>query len=68
MDKLEEIFGKKERTEFDEIRCNYKECSAGMGVAGMLVCFLGGDYRDPKCSKFVDEEKMLKEWENAITL
>lgn len=46
--------------EFKAIKCNYMKCYAGMGVAGMLNCFLGGDYKDPNCTKFIDEEQELK--------
>lgn len=49
--------------DFNAIKCNYLECSAGMGVAGRLVCFRGGDYTLPYCPRFQNEEQYLKEWE-----
>jgi hypothetical protein len=51
--------------EFDEIKCRYIDCYAGMGVAGMLRCFLGGDYRNPNCKKYVNEKEELKKQEKA---
>lgn len=59
--KLEEIFGTREES---EIKCNFFKCAAGMGVAGMLSCFLKGDYTQKNCEKFKDEDEFYKEWEN----
>lgn len=47
----------------DKIKCNYIKCAAGMGVAGMGDCFLGGDFTNKNCDKFKDEDEFLKEWE-----
>lgn len=47
----------------NEIKCPYIKCAAGMGVAGNRNCFLGGDYTNPECNKFQDEDEFLKEWE-----
>ena len=41
-----------EEEDFAKIKCPYLYCCAGMGVAGALRCFLGGDYTDIKCGKF----------------
>ena len=43
--------------------CKFLTCFAGGGVAGNGHCFLGGYPKDPNCSKFLDEEEALKEWE-----
>jgi hypothetical protein len=45
--------------DFDKIKCNYIKCYAGMGVAGRLCCFLGGDYTNENCDKFEDEKEAL---------
>lgn len=47
----------------DPIRCNFLHCYAGMGVAGNRHCFLGGDYRDAECPKYINEEEKLREME-----
>lgn len=47
----------------EQISCNYKRCYAGMGVAGARRCFLRGDWKDPSCPNFIDEEEKLKELE-----
>lgn len=49
-----------DQSEFDKIKCNYLKCYAGMGVAGRLNCFLGGDYTDKNCKNFKDEEEELE--------
>lgn len=45
------------------IKCNFKQCAAGMGVAGNGNCFLRGNPEQVDCEKFVDEEKFLGEQE-----
>ena len=35
---------------------------AGGGVAGHLYCFLGGDYENKECDKFISE----KEFEEGV--
>jgi hypothetical protein len=49
--------------EYSVIRCNFLKCSAGMGVAGNLTCCRHGDYTNPDCPRFQDEDTFLKEWE-----
>jgi len=51
----------------NKIRCDYLHCFAGMGVAGMLNCFLGGMWWHPSCPGFKDEKETynLKENKNA---
>ncbi len=41
-------------------RCNFLKCLAGQGLAGMGVCFLKGDWADPDCRKFEDEETWIE--------
>jgi len=47
-----------EQAEFNQIKCRYIDCYAGLGVAGMLHCFLGGDYKDPNCKKYQEDENL----------
>jgi hypothetical protein len=55
--------------DFDEIKCNYLTCFAGMGVAGMLSCSLGGEIGNPNCHKFRDEKsELLKYAEEHIDI
>lgn len=49
-----------------DIRCNYLECAAGLGVAGNRKCFLGGDFLDKNCDKFIFEESFIDENENIF--
>ena len=56
------------RPEEHKIKCNYIDCAAGMGQARYGRCFLGGIYWHNNCPAFVDEDEMLKEWENANRL
>jgi hypothetical protein len=46
-------------------QCKWLTCIAGMGVAGMGVCFLHGDTDNPKCSKYENETEFLERWKNA---
>jgi hypothetical protein len=50
--------------EDEPIKCDYINCAAGMGVAGMGSCFLFGDPRNPNCPKFEDERlyETIEEW------
>ena len=50
-----------------EIKCNYKKCYAGMGVAGSSYCFLGGDIFKENCKKFKDgDSENLRQANNKI--
>lgn len=40
------------------VRCNYRDCYTGMGLAGRGVC--GGEWDNPDCPKFKSEEDFLK--------
>lgn len=35
--------------------CDFLKCLAGMGLAGMGTCFLGGNWANPNCEKFMDQ-------------
>ena len=39
------------------INCNFIHCLAGMGLAGMDICFLRGEKDNPNCPKFEDEQE-----------
>lgn len=43
--------------------CNFIDCLAGLGLAGMGVCFLRGDWADLDCPKFKDEVEWVKNME-----
>lgn len=47
----------------NKIRCDYRRCFAGGGVAGNLTCFLRGMWWHSLCPNFENEEEMLAEWE-----
>lgn len=59
-DSLDEIF---KGTYPDKIECNYLECYAGMGIAGMGNCFLSGN-GEKDCPQFVDEKEELERLKN----
>ena len=46
--------------EKEELKCNFLECLAGLGIAGNGVCFLGGTPDRKQCKQFIDEKKWLK--------
>ena len=48
----------------ERARCRFIGCAAGMGLAGMGVCFMRGEWDNPKCPKFMSEEEFIKEHEN----
>jgi hypothetical protein len=35
-----------------KIICNYKECYAGLGIAGRGICILSGNAYNKNCKKF----------------
>ncbi len=43
----------------EEPCCNFLKCLAGLGLAGMGVCFLKGDWADPDCPKFEEEAEWI---------
>lgn len=45
------------------IVCNYMKCMGGMGLVGNGHCYLAGDPFNPKCSRFIDEDKVMSEYE-----
>lgn len=40
-------------------KCNFMACAAGLGLAGMGVCFLGGEWDNFDCPKFEDEFEFI---------
>jgi hypothetical protein len=48
------------------IVCNLIKCMAGMGLAGNGHCYLAGDPFNPKCSRFIDEDKVMTEYEKKF--
>ncbi len=41
--------------------CNFIDCVAGMGLAGMEICFLRGEPKNPDCPKFLDENEFIEQ-------
>jgi len=37
------------------LKCHLWDCIAGLGLAGSGICFLGGNWANPDCGKFVNE-------------
>ena len=48
-----------------EIKCDFLNCYAGMGVAGNGVCFLKGNPRALHCGKFKTTDKGMLEHAEA---
>ena len=48
-----------------DIKCNYLDCMAGMGLAGNGHCYLAGDPYIKNCPKFQDEKKIMGEYEDG---
>ena len=48
------------------IKCNYVDCAAGMGLAGNGRCFLCGEWDNADCPKFKSNEDFIAEHEAAI--
>ena len=46
-----------------KLRCEWLDCYAGMGLAGMGWCFAGGLWWHPSCPGYQSEDEYLKEWE-----
>ena len=42
-------------------KCNYIECFCGMGLAGQGRCIKGGEWWNPECPKFKDEDEWIEE-------
>jgi hypothetical protein len=42
-------------------KCPFITCAAGMGLAGMGVCFKGGEWDNPDCPKYQNEEDFIRE-------
>jgi hypothetical protein len=47
----------------DQINCPLMRCAAGMGLAGMGSCFLGGEWWNLNCPQFQDEDVFIFEHE-----
>jgi hypothetical protein len=47
----------------ERAKCKFITCVAGMGLAGMGTCFLGGEWDNPECPKFKDEQEFIREHE-----
>lgn len=64
IDKIMIEFENNHNTFFEEkdIHCNYLDCIAGAGMAGMGKCFNKGNGK-PDCPQFQKESDVLKEWE-----
>lgn len=42
-------------------KCPFMTCAAGMGLAGMGVCFLRGEWDNPECPKHKSDDDFIKE-------
>jgi hypothetical protein len=39
------------------VKCKWMDCYAGQGLAGNGSCHAGGDFKDPGCPKYRDENE-----------
>ena len=46
----------------EKILCPFIDCFYGIGLAGRGVCNGGGDWKDPNCPKYENEDEALKKW------
>lgn len=42
--------------------CDFLTCFYGMGLAGRGICNAGGDWSDPKCPLYENEDTVLERW------
>lgn len=45
------------------VKCNFRDCAHGMGLAGHGVCSAGGEWNQKDCPSFETEEDFLAAWE-----
>jgi hypothetical protein len=43
------------------VKCNWKHCAGGMGLAGHGRCSFRGDWGDSNCPKFITEDDYEKQ-------
>lgn len=48
------------------VKCNWLKCAGGMGLAGNGCCSFWGDFTNPTCPRFTDEDEYLKNWQDKI--
>ncbi len=46
------------------VKCKWIDCYAGMGLAGNGRCFVKGNFKDPDCPVYKNEDKWIKEKED----
>lgn len=46
----------------ETIKCPVLDCAAGMGLAGMGVCFMDGEWDNPDCSQYCPENAFLLDY------
>jgi hypothetical protein len=46
------------------VKCNWLKCAGGMGLAGNGCCSFRGDFTNPTCPRFTDEDEYLKNWQD----
>ncbi|MFH2075132.1 MAG: hypothetical protein ABIJ57_07260 [Pseudomonadota bacterium] len=44
----------------ESVKCRWKSCYAGLGLAGNGTCFAGGDWKREDCPEFKDENEWIK--------
>jgi hypothetical protein len=49
------------------VKCNWRKCAGGIGLAGNGCCSFGGDYHKSICPKFIDEDEYEKKWKEKDT-
>jgi len=43
-------------------KCPFLDCFHGMGLAGRGICNGGGDWTDPHCAVYENEDNSLEQW------
>ena len=44
-------------------KCPFIDCFYGMGLAGTGICDGYGDWEDPECPKYENDDEVWKKWE-----
>jgi hypothetical protein len=44
------------------VKCNFKDCAHGMGLAGHGVCSAAGEWNRPDCPEFITDDDFIADW------
>lgn len=49
----------------DHVKCKWLSCHAGGGLAGRGDCFAGGNFQDPECWAYKNEDEFERQAQAA---